>query len=229
MMGFVWHCRSFIAAKTGWRGDIALERSSRSLDLETWRGDIALERSTRSLGPHDIIDTAPSDRPCIVPITHIRKTELTKQRATATRLASVHAPVASSSHRSSSLTATHVQDRTTVSDGTTDLRCRIFDQRILRREELASYAVDMFQNLSVLEALGISQLDMLNMVQTTEKRYHDNPYHNFRHAFDVLQAMYHLLHETGLAFTATKVELFALMATALLHDGAFANPVVSLS
>ena len=110
-------------------------------------------------------------------------------------------------------------------DRSVDISSRHFNQFILRREELASYAVDMFQRLDLLEPLGIPPLDMLKMVQVTETRYHDLPYHNFRHAFDVLQATYVLLHETGLAFIANKVELFALMATALLHDGAFELPI----
>eukprot|EP00959_Pyramimonas_sp_CCMP1952_P050975 1064675-Pyramimonas_sp.AAC.1 len=58
------------------------------------------------------------------------------------------------------------------------------------------------------------------MVQTGMLLYHNQPYHNFRHAFDVFQATNVLLHRTGLVEVASAVEIFSLLVAALLHDGA---------
>ena len=111
--------------------------------------------------------------------------------------------------------------------GTADLKSINFNQFVLRDEELTVYAVEMFQNLEVLDELQIPPAEITRMVKATKARYQHQPYHNFRHAFDVLQATYCLLLETGLALSASKVELFTLMVTALLHDGECTYLVIS--
>ena len=101
-----------------------------------------------------------------------------------------------------------------------DPTSRSFDQFAMREEELPALAVDLFAEMGIMKELGIPRSDISKMVKAAQARYNNQPYHNFRHAFDVFQATTVLLHQSGLAHTASKVELLALLSSALLHDGA---------
>ena len=94
-----------------------------------------------------------------------------------------------------------------------------FDQLILRDEELPACIIGVFIELELLQDLGISEDAMDRLVRATAARYQLQPYHNFRHAFDVFQAAYLLLVRSGQVKIASKVEQFTLLVTALLHDG----------
>lgn len=48
--------------------------------------------------------------------------------------------------------------------------------------------------------------------------YKPNPYHNFRHAVDVLQAVYFFLISTQLTSLLTPLDILALIVAALSHD-----------
>lgn len=93
-----------------------------------------------------------------------------------------------------------------------------FDQLILRDEELPACIIGVFRELELLQDLGISEDALDRLVRATAARYQLQPYHNFRHAFDVFQAAYLLLVRSGQVKFASKVEQFTLLVTALLHD-----------
>eukprot|EP01047_Picozoa_sp_COSAG01_P106541 COSAG01_NODE_35642_length_519_cov_0.397674_2_plen_93_part_01 len=50
------------------------------------------------------------------------------------------------------------------------------------------------------------------------KGYRNNPYHNWRHAFDVTQMTYCLTRTTEAGRSLTPLEVFSLMLTSLCHD-----------
>eukprot|EP00959_Pyramimonas_sp_CCMP1952_P452389 9466490-Pyramimonas_sp.AAC.1 len=99
-----------------------------------------------------------------------------------------------------------------------------FDQFSLRDNELVPAVVGVFESLDLCQGMGITTENLSKTVQQGMSLYHKQPYHNFRHAFDVFQAANALLRETGLNKTASHLEMFALMVAALLHDGELGHP-----
>lgn len=93
-----------------------------------------------------------------------------------------------------------------------------FNQFSLRDSELVPAVVGVFDSLGLCQGMGITKQNLAKMVSKCMSLYHRQPYHNFRHAFDVLQAANLLLHGTKLAETASRPEVFSLLAAALLHD-----------
>ncbi|KNE70521.1 hypothetical protein AMAG_14645 [Allomyces macrogynus ATCC 38327] len=65
-----------------------------------------------------------------------------------------------------------------------------FDPWSYAHHELLVFLVDMFADLGLLEVLKVEPARFLEFLVAVEKGYADNPYHNFRHAFDVTQAAY---------------------------------------
>jgi hypothetical protein len=94
-----------------------------------------------------------------------------------------------------------------------------FDQLLLRDEELPHCVIGVFTKLDLLQGLSISEEALFRMVRVTMARYQLQPYHNFRHAFDVFQASFLLLVRSGQDKIASKMEMGILLLTALLHDG----------
>ncbi len=48
--------------------------------------------------------------------------------------------------------------------------------------------------------------------------YKENPYHNFRHAVDVLQSFYYMLTNSTVLKYLKEIEILALAVAALCHD-----------
>ena len=51
------------------------------------------------------------------------------------------------------------------------------------RAELCQWAIVMFDQLGILEYLGVSDEKMMAFLEAVAKRYQPNPYHHFTHAF----------------------------------------------
>uniref|UniRef100_A0A6B2LAM8 PDEase domain-containing protein n=1 Tax=Arcella intermedia TaxID=1963864 RepID=A0A6B2LAM8_9EUKA len=77
----------------------------------------------------------------------------------------------------------------------------------------------MFGDFGLLEHFRVDLKDFQKLLVEIRKLYlHTNPYHNFRHAFDVTHMVYLLLtNANGTAFLSS-IEVFALMLSGLLHD-----------
>eukprot|EP00976_Prorocentrum_cordatum_P108358 1194827-Prorocentrum_minimum.AAC.1 len=101
-----------------------------------------------------------------------------------------------------------------------DINSEDFNQFILRDTELVPAVVGVFESLGLCQRTGVTTAKISKMVQTGMLLYHNQPYHNFRHAFDVFQATNVLLRRTGLIEVASDVEIFSMLVAALLHDGA---------
>lgn len=89
----------------------------------------------------------------------------------------------------------------------------------------------MFESCGVVETFHIPRDVFLRWAIVVRSNYHhDNPFHNFRHAFNVLQTLYAFLHQAeglkrphadGMAvdgFVFSQVEVFAMLVAAVCHD-----------
>lgn len=71
----------------------------------------------------------------------------------------------------------------------------------------------------VQERFSISDSKLRAFLVCVRNHYHsNNPYHNFRHAFDVTQGVYHFLTVGRAAELLTPLDIFALLISALCHD-----------
>ena len=60
---------------------------------------------------------------------------------------------------------------------------------------------------------------MQSFLRDVERNYvNSNPYHNFKHGFDVFHTTYRYLMIVGLVDVLSTVELFAVLVAALAHD-----------
>lgn len=59
---------------------------------------------------------------------------------------------------------------------------------------------------------------LLRFIVACRGKYRAVPYHNFYHAVDVCQTVYHFLYEGGIASMLEPLECFVLLITALVHD-----------
>ncbi len=99
-------------------------------------------------------------------------------------------------------------------------------------EELCSYIIAMFkvlpsnvfltlQDLKFLEEYNISLRKLKLFLKELRASYHNNPYHNFVHAFDVAQMVYMILKNTNLMEYFGALEALGLLLSALCHDVSF--------
>lgn len=76
----------------------------------------------------------------------------------------------------------------------------------------------MFKSSGMLERFRVPEATAAHFISEAHKGYRNNPYHNFRHAFDVTQMTYVLTRKTEAGRGLSGLEHFALMLTALCHD-----------
>lgn len=78
--------------------------------------------------------------------------------------------------------------------------------------------VYIFEQYNLLELYGISKQQFKEFIYDVYRSYTDLPYHNFKHAFDVLHSSYLFLKECELDRILTSLDIFALLLAALIHD-----------
>eukprot|EP01029_Cantina_marsupialis_P027344 TRINITY_DN761_c0_g1_i1.p1 TRINITY_DN761_c0_g1~~TRINITY_DN761_c0_g1_i1.p1 ORF type:complete len:639 (+),score=172.10 TRINITY_DN761_c0_g1_i1:350-2266(+) len=66
--------------------------------------------------------------------------------------------------------------------------------------------------------LEVNQVQMSNFLSAVEKYYFDNPFHNRKHALDVMQLVCFMLKHSMLHHTLTLLEKFAMFVAAACHD-----------
>ena len=85
-----------------------------------------------------------------------------------------------------------------------------YDGRAWRRPQLLLF--DMYTKFSLLDKFKIPKKKFARFVQDVRTRYKEElPYTNYRHAFDVTQAVYAMLTQTSASEMLTSVDLFALL------------------
>jgi hypothetical protein len=84
---------------------------------------------------------------------------------------------------------------------------------------LESFIPQIFDSeLHLLKIFDVPRPVFANFVREVRRHYQANPYHNFVHAFDVLQTVYSLLFITDAINFLTELDIFALLVSALCHD-----------
>ncbi|KAL9647651.1 hypothetical protein ABK040_015141 [Willaertia magna] len=85
-------------------------------------------------------------------------------------------------------------------------------------EQLMRGVVQMFEQLGLLETFKISPTRLLDFLRLVRDHYNNNPYHNFIHALDVSQFVYHCLCVERIASMFAPLDVLALMFSAIVHD-----------
>ncbi|KAH3732918.1 cAMP phosphodiesterase [Pelomyxa schiedti] len=93
-----------------------------------------------------------------------------------------------------------------------------FNQFQYSEQDLVPCVIEMFSTFQLLEKFNISLDKLRNWISAVQRQYHHNSYHNFRHAFDVLQCVYSFLTTMMLAQYLNHLEVLALFISALCHD-----------
>lgn len=76
----------------------------------------------------------------------------------------------------------------------------------------------MINEFDICEELNINHESLDQFLLAVRETYRDNPFHNFRHAFCVIQMMYGLLHMTKMKDHFSTEEVFCLLIATLCHD-----------
>lgn len=77
----------------------------------------------------------------------------------------------------------------------------------------------MFRHLGLLETFAIDEGKLRNFVIRARAEYRkENPYHSFRHAFDVTQVIFSLLTTGKAANILDPVEVLSLLISGIVHD-----------
>ena len=102
-----------------------------------------------------------------------------------------------------------------------------FDHWEYDEERLVELAVLLFRKSGLMESFKIDEGRLRAFVNAVRDGYRANPFHNFRHGFDVLQVVSALTSGTTLR-QLRPLELLAMFITALCvdldHGGAFPKP-----
>ena len=94
-----------------------------------------------------------------------------------------------------------------------------FDVWSYKEEQLYPLIIDMFNDFGLLERFNINREKFQNFLNDVRSNYsRKNPYHNFRHAFDVTQTVYLLLTNAQAASHLSYLEIFAALVAGIVHD-----------
>ena len=83
---------------------------------------------------------------------------------------------------------------------------------------LTNIALNIFKNMFDFTELKINLESLKEFIHQVSLYYHNNPYHNFKHAIAVLQFTYLLIIKTESKKFMSNYELFGLMIASFVHD-----------
>jgi AcrR family transcriptional regulator len=83
---------------------------------------------------------------------------------------------------------------------------------------LKAAVVGMLQQLSLLRRFSVDEKTLQQFVNAVRAKYHENPFHNWRHAVAVMQASFLILCHTSATSMLTYQDIFACLIAALCHD-----------
>lgn len=99
------------------------------------------------------------------------------------------------------------------------LRSWDFDVWSYAENQLLPLIEEMFDDFGLLEKFSVPRQKLRNYLLEVSAHYSKkNPYHNFRHAFDVLQTTYCILTTGNAAAQLSYLEIYAILFAALVHD-----------
>jgi len=99
------------------------------------------------------------------------------------------------------------------------LRSWDFDVWAYKEEQLFPFFVDMFNDFGLFEKFNIPRERFQSFLNEVRNNYSKkNPYHNFRHAFDVTHTVYLLLTNSRAADHLSYLEIFAVLVAGIVHD-----------
>lgn len=93
-----------------------------------------------------------------------------------------------------------------------------FDVWSYSEEELLPLCEEMFEEFQLIDRFQIPREKLRNLLTDINQNYKKNPYHNFRHAFDVTQTVYLILTNANAASLLGYLEIMAILVAALMHD-----------
>ncbi|KAL2613527.1 hypothetical protein R1flu_025219 [Riccia fluitans] len=93
-----------------------------------------------------------------------------------------------------------------------------FDIFQIDDENLPKMVEKIFRELGLFDNFPLDVRKVRSFIHAMVVRYQPNPYHNFRHACDVLHAVYLLLTLVEAKKKLSQLEIFALALAALCHD-----------
>jgi len=76
----------------------------------------------------------------------------------------------------------------------------------------------IFYNLGLLEAFRINNEMLFKFIISLRNQYINVPFHNWIHAFDVMQYMYHMIKTYQIQKILTPTDIFVLIVASLCHD-----------
>jgi len=78
-------------------------------------------------------------------------------------------------------------------DSIAGLKTWEFNQWELQEQDLLPLLKEMFDSFGLVQRFKIPVPKLERFIMKVRDSYRDNPYHNFRHAFDVTQTVYAVL------------------------------------
>jgi high affinity cGMP-specific 3',5'-cyclic phosphodiesterase 9 len=101
----------------------------------------------------------------------------------------------------------------------TALEYNVFPIKESNREDLLfALLLTMFKELELIETFRIPSASLYRFLLMLSRRYRDVPFHNFYHAFNVTQTLYHLMIKNNVHKVLEPIEVLALLIAALCHD-----------
>ena len=89
----------------------------------------------------------------------------------------------------------------------------------LSTDEIVTYVVLVFWDLGLVEEFSVDPDVLANFVRAAAECYQaSNPYHNFTHAFDVLQTLFYIITTTSVSSILSSLDVLCLLVAAIAHD-----------
>ena len=97
-----------------------------------------------------------------------------------------------------------------------------YDVLSIKREnhyEICALVMLLFSNTFILESIDVDKTILMNYITRVSRNYKEVPYHNFHHAFCVVQFTVALLVQCDIRkYNPPEKELFGLVISSLIHD-----------
>ncbi|XP_076327227.1 dual 3',5'-cyclic-AMP and -GMP phosphodiesterase 11-like isoform X2 [Tachypleus tridentatus] len=93
-----------------------------------------------------------------------------------------------------------------------------FNDFSLEEEDMCKACIRMFLDLDLIERFHIEYKVLCRWLLSVKKNYRQVTYHNWRHAFNVVQVMFAILTNTKLLRVLGEIETLALIVACLCHD-----------
>jgi len=85
-------------------------------------------------------------------------------------------------------------------------------------DEYEPFLFKFFESFDLLNEFNIRPSALMSFVHSVRCRYFNNPYHNFQHAFAVVQSSFSLLSQFQMSKFFTNLDILSLLIAALSHD-----------